>query len=270
MHRIFFCAFVLFSATSLLSDETSSCEQYLSLMEKYKQHIGNPGNYRDGEIEIALTPAKIKEISSIQQKRLLAKGYSQDVAAEWARIGVIAEDTYWIWIRDAVTFPTGAAGTYDRLLWKTALTGSAGVAILPITKEGKILLNLNYRHATRSWEAELPRGMRKEGESPENAALRELKEETGLESDSCVFLGDMAPDAGTISSVVPIYLVYAGKTGEADREYSEAIEENFSFTKEEIKEGFKSGHILMGDKKIPLRDPFLAFALLQAEIRDLL
>ena len=42
-----------------------------------------------------------------------------------------------------------------------------------------IVVNLNYRHATRSWEIELPRGMRRSKESLREASARELKEETG-------------------------------------------------------------------------------------------
>ena len=38
----------------------------------------------------------------------------------------------------------------------------------------KVILNVNYRHATRSWELELPRGVREENETVEMTAKREL------------------------------------------------------------------------------------------------
>ena len=118
----------------------------------------------------------------MQEKRLLQKGYSEAEATEFSRIGVVREDQYWVWIRDAVYFPKGVPGTYDRLVWKNELNGGApGVAVLPVLPSGKIVLNLNYRHATRSWELELPRGKREQGETLEEAALREVKEETGFD-----------------------------------------------------------------------------------------
>ncbi len=74
-------------------------------------------------------------------------------------VGVVREDQYWIWLRDAVYFPKGVPVTYDRLIWKSELkSNSPGVAVLPILPSGHVVLNLNYRHATKSWELELPRG----------------------------------------------------------------------------------------------------------------
>ena len=110
-------------------------------------------------------------------------------------------------VRDAVYFPQGTPGTYDRLLWKSELIHQfPGVAVLPILPSGRIVLILNYRHATRSWELELPRGEIKSQETLEEAAFRELKEETGLVASSVAFLGKMATDTGVLSSVIPVLM----------------------------------------------------------------
>jgi ADP-ribose pyrophosphatase len=135
--------------------------------------------------------------------RLLKKGFSPADAAEFSRIGVVNEDQYWIWLRDAVYFPKGVPGTYNRLLWKSELEGKcSGVAVLPVLPSGQVILILNFRHATRSWELELPRGGIKPGETQEEAALRELKEETGFIAFSTAFLGEIAVDTGTLSSII--------------------------------------------------------------------
>jgi ADP-ribose pyrophosphatase len=249
----------------------SSLESYFSYMEK----LPSLGNYQEGEIEIIQDPLEIEFVQKIQEKRWLKKGFLESDAKEFSRIGVIAEDPYWVWLRDAVYFPNKIPGTYDRLVWKSELNqGRVGVAILPVLESGKLLLNLNYRHATRSWELELPRGRIDAAETLEEAALREMKEETGYVASSVVFLGDMAPDSGVLSSIIPVFLGRVVEKESANPEYSEAILGTFAFSKEEIKQGLCQGFLeisIQGERKrIPLRDSFLAFAILQAEIRDII
>ncbi len=219
------------------------------------------GDYKAGEIEIVTNPVEIAQIEELQKNRLL-KNYTLEEAVSFSRVGIFAEDQYILGVRDAVIFPTGAKGTYDRLIWKNGLSGPPGVAVLPIYPDGGIALNLNYRHATRSWELELPRGLKKEGETLEAAALRELQEETGLEVEKPIYLGAMTPDSGILSSVVPIFMGKVTKAGLSDQEFSEAIEGIYIFTQDEIKKGLKQGYLeIKGKGKVPLRDPFLTYAL---------
>lgn len=239
-------------------------ERYLS----YIQNLSNPsGNHKEGEIELVTDPKEIARIQKVQQTRLLKKGFSEKDAQEFSQVGILTEDQYWILIRDAVLFPHGVPGTYDRLLLK-----SRGVAVLPILPSGKIALVLNYRHATRSWELELPRGGVNPQESYEAAALRELKEETGL-GGRISYLGEVASDTGIIAGVVPVYAAKITSEGITSHEFSEAIAGVLSFTKEQIKKGLVEGSlevVVEGKKKqVPLRDAFLTFALLQAELRQL-
>lgn len=246
--------------------------KYLSYLEQ----IALPyGDHTKGEIEIVVDQAKIEEIESKQKEKLLKAGFSESEAIEFSASGIAYEDQYWLVLRDAVIFPSGSSGTYLRLIWKSAIpTGSAGVAILPILPDGKIALNLNYRHATRSWELELPRGLRKAGESDEQTALRELKEETGLQAEFAKPLGVMAADTGALGSVTPVYLVKATKKGLAEQEYSEAIEDLISLSLEELESALVRGYLIVdvkGTKKeIPLRDSHISFALLQAKLQKLL
>lgn len=250
--------FLFALACSLTQGASANKLEHPFFQKEYK------GNHTAGEIEIVSEPHKIKEIQSVQAQRLQKKGLSLKDADDAARTGIIAEDTYWLWVRDAVLFPSGAGGTYNRLLWKSSLQGAPGVAVLPILPNGKIVLNLNFRHATRSWELEVPRGMREAGENQEQCAKRELQEETGFSVSKLQFLGELAPDTGVLNSVVPVYAGWVEKVGEASPEISEAILETRSFSLEELKQGLRQGYLSLGPQgKAYVRDSFLTYALFQ-------
>jgi len=260
----------LFSFSCLCAQEP--LEHYFSYLQKISQPCGN---FKEGEIEVVMDPVEISRIEKIQENRLIKKGFSAEDAKEFSRVGVICEDQYWIWLRDAVYFPNGIPGTYNRQLWKSQLLGGyPGVAVLPILPSGHVVLILTYRHATRSWELELPRGSVDAHETMEEAARRELQEETGMEVTSMNYLGGVAADSGVLSSAIPVYLGRVSFQGRTNQEYSEAISDVISFTKEEIRAGLVHGYLEVTiqnkKKKIPLRDAFLTYALLQAELHGLL
>jgi ADP-ribose pyrophosphatase len=63
------------------------------------------------------------------------------------------------------------------------------VAILPVTPDGRILLEKQYRHALGQTILEIPAGTLEEGETPEDCAKRELMEETGYRPTHLIKLG---------------------------------------------------------------------------------
>jgi ADP-ribose pyrophosphatase len=248
--------------------------RYLNLIQEFPESFGPLGKWQQGEIEVILNPELIRKIENQTRLRMVSKGIQETDAKAWSAVGIVAEDQYWIWLRDAVIFPSGVYGTYDRLMWKSGLNGVCGVIILPLLSTKKIVVNINYRHATRSWEIELPRGQKKKGEPIEKAAARELKEETGYHISKCIYLGTIIPDSGTLMSQVPLLCGEVTHSGETAKKYSEAIANNPAFTKEELKQGFARGYIEIPVKgeliKVNCRDPNLAYALLQAEMKGLL
>jgi ADP-ribose pyrophosphatase len=58
----------------------------------------------------------------------------------------------------------------------------SSVAVLPVLDDGSVILERQWRPAINSWVLEAPAGRIEEGETPEEAARRELEEETGYKA----------------------------------------------------------------------------------------
>lgn len=116
------------------------------------------------------------------------------------------------------------------------------VAVLAITKEGKLVLERQYRHPIGKWIWEIPAGTLKEGESPEDCAIREVKEETGYGVESIERLGGCYMAPGYSSEYLHIFLARLGERGESSREVGEMITIS-EFTLEEVREMIKRGEI---------------------------
>lgn len=69
------------------------------------------------------------------------------------------------------------------------------VNVVALTDDGQLVLVRQWRHGTRRFELELPAGVIEEGETPEQAAARELREETGYTAERWSRLGAVAPNA---------------------------------------------------------------------------
>jgi ADP-ribose pyrophosphatase len=78
------------------------------------------------------------------------------------------------------------------------LRQAAYVAVLATTPGGLIALVRQYRPCVEDFTWEFPAGTLEAGETPEDAARRELREETGLQAESLVNLGCFYPDTGRL------------------------------------------------------------------------
>ena len=64
------------------------------------------------------------------------------------------------------------------------------VGIMVINRQKKVLLGYRAWTQTSKYHWQMPQGGIDEGESPEQAAWREMYEETGLTGDSCQLIGE--------------------------------------------------------------------------------
>jgi ADP-ribose pyrophosphatase len=67
------------------------------------------------------------------------------------------------------------------------------VAVVALTAQGQLLLVRQYRFAVDSFTLELPGGHVEPGETPEEAARKELLEETGYEAETFTLLASLSP-----------------------------------------------------------------------------
>ncbi len=74
------------------------------------------------------------------------------------------------------------------------------INIIPITSERKVILIKQYRFGSQKISLEIPGGMIDKGEKPKEAAIRELKEETGFTSKEVIKIGRVAPNPALMSN----------------------------------------------------------------------
>ena len=112
----------------------------------------------------------------------------------------------------------------------------AGVAVLPVLNDHLVLIR-SYRHPLDSEIWEVARGFIDADETATQAALRELKEETGLtcSPDDLIPLGHYAPEPSTIAGRGALFVATkcAGQPRHGDDELG--IRAVHRFTRDEIR-----------------------------------
>jgi ADP-ribose pyrophosphatase len=81
------------------------------------------------------------------------------------------------------------------------------VNVIPLTAEGEVVLVKQYRFGTKEFSLEIPGGMLDPGDTPAEAASRELLEETGYAGDEPVLLGKVHPNPAIHTNRCYTYLI---------------------------------------------------------------
>lgn len=98
------------------------------------------------------------------------------------------------------------------------------VNVVPLTADGQVVLVRQFRHGTREVTLEIPGGMVPQGMSPEEAARRELREETGYEAEQLVPIGVMTPNPAILTNRCYTFLALnAHQAGDQEQEPFEDI-----------------------------------------------
>jgi len=190
-------------------------------------------NHPRGGITIVTSDAEV-ELASVQagQYRKAHGLVEMDL-----RPGVLARDAYMTVVRDAVRFPDGSYGLYNRII------ESSPVAVLPLLRGRSVMMKV-FRHGLRDWSLEFPRGGCDDGESYEASAIRELKEEIGAKTLRLIPLGEFTPGGSSLS--IRAHLFGAEIEGIGCGDALEGIEEVRAMEVVEVEHSISSGEIIDG------------------------
>jgi ADP-ribose pyrophosphatase len=119
---------------------------------------------------------------------------------------------------DTVALPDGSTTSRE-------IIGTPGaVVILPLTDDGQVRMVRQYRSAVGEFLLELPAGTLEPNEAPEQAAPRELAEETGDHAAHWQRLAGFYTVPGICNEYLHLFLATGLTPGQAHREADEFIE----------------------------------------------
>ena len=122
-------------------------------------------------------------------------------------------------VRDEVELPNGKRATRELCLHLGA------VAIIPLLDDGRVLMERQYRYAHGRVFFEIPAGkLDSADEDPLDAAVRELREETGAKAEKMTYLGRIDPTPALINEKIHLYLAEGLSFGERDLDDDEFLE----------------------------------------------
>ncbi len=209
--------------------------EYFELLKKY------PDLLRDqkGLLKIVLDQTTIKRWQTHRIKTL----HKNQQPSSWADIGIVLDDPYFLIIRDLVEFPDGEMRGYSRLINQANLENGKGVVVLP-EYQGKILLLHQFRHPTRGWHYEFPRGYGEPNVTAHENARKEIEEETGGIITKLVDLGEFYNNTGFEGCAVSLFYAKLSSIGKPN--LNEGIDSYLWVTVDEIEQWITNGKITDG------------------------
>jgi ADP-ribose pyrophosphatase len=98
------------------------------------------------------------------------------------------------------------------------------VAVVPMTKEGNIVLVRQYRKALGKTIVEIPAGKLEKGENPLESAARELEEETGYKTKKLDFLLSFYTSPGFADELIYLYFTDELEKGTVNMDEDEFLD----------------------------------------------
>lgn len=118
---------------------------------------------------------------------------------------------------DTVELPNGSTSTRE------IVNHPGGVGILALDENNNVLVVRQYRYAFGRVLLEIPAGKLERGEDPYEAAMRELREETGATCEKLQSLGEIFPTPGYCDEIIRLYLARDLRWGEMDLDEDEFL-----------------------------------------------
>ncbi|MCX8130189.1 MAG: NUDIX hydrolase [Clostridia bacterium] len=116
-----------------------------------------------------------------------------------------------------VCLPNGKEATRD------IVRHPGASVVIPISDDGSLYMVRQFRKPIDQESLEIPAGKLDEGECPEECAKRELKEETGLESDNIKHIVSIHSTPGFSDEILHMYVAKGLKEGNSCADEDEFI-----------------------------------------------
>ncbi len=141
--------------------------------------------------------------------------------SRWEKIRRTLEirNPWWTYRRDEVRLPSGKSGEYHFV----HVNGSS--MIIPIMKDGMIILVNQYRYLADRESIEFPCGSVKDGSTHEETARHELAEETGYKAGDLQFAAEFNPYNGVTDEMCRVYLARELEPADAAHDETEEFEQ---------------------------------------------
>jgi ADP-ribose pyrophosphatase len=207
-----------------------SMARYFDLLARQPE-LGR--NAPDADIHILTDPQLVQQACDAAHVARAARNL--DVSD--LRVGVLASDPYMTMIRDAVRFGNGSLGLYNRIF------ENASVAVLPLIGDRPVVIRI-FRHGLRQWSLEFPRGGVEPGETNEESARREVREEIGGNVLELIDTGEFTPGGSILAIRARLYVARIDQIRALDQ--AESIHEATAVTVHELEEMIRSGQIIDG------------------------
>lgn len=120
--------------------------------------------------------------------------------------------------QDTLQFPENPSFLWDIIIHPGA------VAVLPITKNGTLLLIHQWRRPINQIIYELPAGTLEERETPLKCAERELQEEVGYKANQFIPLGGLYSAPGFCTEYIHLFIAKNLEKSELPKDIHEAID----------------------------------------------
>ena len=120
--------------------------------------------------------------------------------------------------KDTVELPNGNEATRE------VIRHIGAVGVLPVTDNGEVILVKQFRYPFGEVLTEIPAGkLDSKDEDIMEAAMRELREETGVTANSLTCIGDLIPSCAILDEVIHLFIAEGLSYGDCDPDDDEFL-----------------------------------------------